>query len=218
MERHKDITIRKPEQLKKTRGRSIQKEIIDAWFELVKTILEDAGVLNNPDRLYNVDEYGFPLDPSRINVLCERNISHLYRIIGGRQRLNICISSNEFAAEMDDWWSPEHTVQCIKGWMDGTVFLDWFKNLFLKEIPPERPVVLVFDGHGSHISLEIVKTARENGVIILKLPPNTTHVLKPLDVGVYVPAKTSWEKVLIAFAGQNLGSALKKEKFPCLIK
>ena len=102
--------------------------------------------------------------------------------------------------------------------MDGTVFLDWFKNLFLKEIPPERPVVLVFDGHGSHISLEIVKTARENGVIILKLPPNTTHVLKPLDVGVYGPAKTSWEKVLIAFAGQNLGSALKKEKFPCLIK
>lgn len=71
-----------------------------------------------------------------------------------------------------------------KGWMDSATFLDWFKNHFVKNIPPARPVMLIFDGHASHVTLDLVNAAREENIILLKLPSNSTSMLQPLDVGV----------------------------------
>ena len=101
--------------------------------------------------------------------------------------------------------------------MDSVCFLDWFQKLFIPSISQERPVILIFDGHKSHISMPLIQSAVENQVIPLKLPPNSTHTLQPLDVGVYGPLKTAWEKILISFARQNLGAALTKETFPGLL-
>ena len=105
-----------------------------------------------------------------------------------------------------------------KGWMDTTSFHDWFTNFFIQLLPEGRPVVLIMDGHASHLSIGTIKAAVDNGMILLKLPSNSTHVLQPLDVGVYGPAKTEWEKILIKFAWQNLGIALSEKLFPMLLK
>lgn len=105
-----------------------------------------------------------------------------------------------------------------KGWIDSTCFLDWFENLFIPSITKERPVVLIFDGHKSHISVPLNMSAVKNNVILFKLPLNSTHKLQPLDVGVYGPLKTAWEKILISFAWQNLDTALTKDIFPSLFK
>lgn len=103
-----------------------------------------------------------------------------------------------------------------KGWMTKEAFKDWFINLFLKEVIQQRPLVLLFDGHVSHISYELVKIARDD-VYLMKLPPNTS-LLQPLDVGVYGPTKTAWDKILVNFTRKNLGKAATKEIFPSLIK
>ena len=44
-----------------------------------------------------------------------------------------------------------------EGWMTSHCFLDWFKNHFIATIPKERPALLLFDGHASHIILELVR-------------------------------------------------------------
>ena len=92
---------------------------------------------------------------------------------------------------------PEDTHYTVsdKGWMDSICFLD------------ERSVVLIFDGHKSHVSVPLIQAAVRNDVILLKLPPNSTNSLQPLDVGVYGPLKTAW-----------LGAALTKDAFPSLLK
>ena len=76
-----------------------------------------------------------------------------------------------------------------KGWMETTSFHDWFTNLFIPLLPEGRPVELIMDGHASHVSIATNKAAVDNGVILLKLSSNPTHVLQPLDVEVYGPAK-----------------------------
>ena len=50
--------------------------------------------------------------------------------------------------------------------------------------------------HHSHMSLELIREARDNKVVILCLPPNTTHLLQPLDVSVFAPLKKAWKKIL----------------------
>ena len=45
-------------------------------------------------------------------------------------------------------------------------------------------MLLIQDGHSSHITVGLIQLAKENDIRIMCLPSNTTHVLQPLDVGV----------------------------------
>ena len=85
------------------------------------------------------------------------------------------------------------------GWMEANNFMTWFVKLFLLTVDHllyTGPVLLFVDGHYSHVSLPLIRTAKEKGVHLYCLPPHTTHILQPLDVGVYGPIKNTWKKIL----------------------
>ncbi|KAF8230506.1 hypothetical protein L208DRAFT_1216996, partial [Tricholoma matsutake] len=48
------------------------------------------------------------------------------------------------------------------------------------------------DGHGLHETSEIICLAELHSIIILCLPPHTTHKLQPLDVGIFGPFQHAW--------------------------
>ena len=50
---------------------------------------------------------------------------------------------------------------------------------------PKRPVLLLYDGHASHISLELIDYAILHEVIVVCLPAHSSHLLQPLDVAVF---------------------------------
>lgn len=68
--------------------------------------------------------------------------------------------------------------------MDGELFVEWFRKVFIPNCGTGRPVILIMDNHDSHISLPVIRLARENDIILLGLPAHTTHILQPLDVKV----------------------------------
>ena len=78
-----------------------------------------------------------------------------------------------------------------KGWITQELYLKWF-HFFLASIPPTRPALLIEDGHTSHVSIEVIELARSNGVYLLCLPSHTSHILQPLDVGVFKSLKASF--------------------------
>ena len=59
-----------------------------------------------------------------------------------------------------------------------------------------RPLLLIFDGHLTHFSLEVIEKARREDITLLKLLPHVTDILQPLDVACFGPLKRMWEKVL----------------------
>ena len=61
------------------------------------------------------------------------------------------------------------------GWITQEVYMEWFQ-WFIKVFPPARSVLLIEDGHGSHISIEIIELARANEVYLLCLPAHTTAI------------------------------------------
>jgi len=53
----------------------------------------------------------------------------------------------------------------------------------------EKPSLLLLDNHSSHLSIEALELAKDNGVVLLSCPPHTSHRLQPLDRSVYGPFK-----------------------------
>ena len=88
---------------------------------------------------------------------------------------------------------PHTLFKCSEtGWINKDLYLEWFQ-FFLQNIPPTRPVLLLQDGHSSHISIELIELARQNDVHLLCFPAPTTHILQPLDVGVFKSFKENFK-------------------------
>ncbi|KAK3742330.1 hypothetical protein RRG08_028242 [Elysia crispata] len=105
-----------------------------------------------------------------------------------------------------------------KSWMESSQFLDWFRRTFLKNIQhvSNKPRVLIFDGHLSHISLPLIEEALANNVSLLRLPSHLTHLLQLLDTSVFPPVKSKWQSLLVKYARIHAGPVSKKH-FPGLI-
>ena len=103
------------------------------------------------------------------------------------------------------------------GWMEGANFIQWFERLFVPAVSTllaTGPVVLFVDGHHSHVTMELIKVARSRNIRLFCLPPHTTHILQPLDVGVYGPAKKAWKTILKDHKIKTLSEYVTKEEFP----
>ena len=49
--------------------------------------------------------------------------------------------------------------------------------------------MLILDGHGSHLTPEFDHTCTENNIIPVCMPPHSSHLLQPLDVGCFAVLK-----------------------------
>lgn len=94
--------------------------------------------------------------------------------------------------------------------------MEWFR-FFLKSIPPARPVLLIEDGHASHISMEVIELARANDVHLLCLPAHNTHILQPLDVGVFKSFKTWFSKACHKYLVKNPGRVITADIIASLV-
>jgi hypothetical protein len=102
--------------------------------------------------------------------------------------------------------------------MRSEVFFEYIANGFnswLNEQKVPRPVLLLIDGHRTHLTLELSQFCSENGIILYAPPPNTTHIMQPADVGVFKPLKTEWKKTLRYWQSkpENTNKVLTKRSF-----
>ena len=102
------------------------------------------------------------------------------------------------------------------GWINQEVYMEWFR-WFITVIPPARPVLLIEDGHDSHISIELIELARANDVHLLCLPAHTTHILQPLDIGVFKSFKTFFSKAFHKYLTKNPGRVITSDVIASLV-
>jgi hypothetical protein len=74
------------------------------------------------------------------------------------------------------------------GYINVDIFLQWFRSAQKQWFPGN--CLLMLDGHSSHSSLMSLNYRRESSIVILCLPPHTTHVLQPFDRLVFKPIYT----------------------------
>ena len=230
MKRHPKLTMRTSQALGVSRAISCTPLVLDKWFKDFEAFLREHNLLNCPSALYNCDESGFPLTAHTGKVLAPIGSKSVNKVCSGNKQQITTLACYNAAGDVVP---PFHIFpgECFKenplkdavpnsyfgrsdnGWMTASLFYGWLGNHFVKRIPPSRPVVLIVDGHGSHIDMEVSKLALENQVFLYCLPPHCTHCIQPCDVGPFKPLKSNWDKAVEEWEVVHLGEMLNKYQF-----
>lgn len=82
------------------------------------------------------------------------------------------------------------------GWTTDEIGLQWIRHFERhtrsKTIGSKR--LLVLDNHRSHTTLELRSFCENKDIILLWMPPHSSHILQPLDVLSFGPLKTAFSK------------------------
>ena len=72
-------------------------------------------------------------------------------------------------------------------------------------------------GHSSHISIELIELARQNDVHLLCFPAHTTHILQPLNVGVFKSFKANFSKAYHKYIISHPGRVITSDVIAALV-
>ncbi|XP_067930748.1 uncharacterized protein [Watersipora subatra] len=123
----------------------------------------------------------------------------------------------------DNWipksgdWPNKSYAASANGWMTSELFLNWFTKSFVPHVKGETPCLLIFDGHGSHVTVHLIKAAQMNGITIIKLLAHTSHILQPLNVACFRGLKAKWDQKLTVWQRLHVGSRPGKAEFAKLL-
>ena len=194
--RHPEISIKKPQKLSVTRAKSMNKQVIDEYFELLKSNLDELKV--QPNQIWNCDETNMQLEHTPKSVVGRKGSNLPGRVSNSKESVSVLGCGNAAGDIMSPMvivkgktkrslmsWktedAPPNTKWAFqsKSYMDQNLGVEWFQNVFLKECGPERPQLLIVDSHCSHEPLELLEIARKEKITLLSLPSHCTHHLQP---------------------------------------
>jgi len=208
-----EITIRKADILDRGRSRMANVTVMAKHFKLLDETLTKHGIKNKYNRIYNCDESGMALDRMTSKVIVQRKTKQAYaESKGSRDHITVhtCVSASghvippfiifekSFPSGPYSRTGPDGAVYAVSpnGYMDTELFFLWVKKQFIPEtahVP--KPILLILDGHGSHVHPDVIDLLVENKIVLYCLPPHTTNILQPLDVAIFKPLKTKFSKI-----------------------
>ena len=201
--------------------------IIKQWFKTVYEAIQEYGI--SEDDIWNFDETGFAMglcSTSKVITSIERSERPRRVIQGNREWVSIieCIGSRGCqippliilkGKEQQAVWYQEsnlpqewHIATSQNGWTTDKIGLHWLKEVFepySKQYSTGSKRLLILDGHSSHLSADFDDFCKKNAIICLCMPAHASHLLQPLDVGVFGPLKRAYGKLLedMMIAGNN---------------
>ncbi|KAF1994311.1 CENP-B protein, partial [Amniculicola lignicola CBS 123094] len=157
-----------------------------------------------PRDTYNMDETGYQIGvASNQYVYTQRGQQVFIPNANNRELVTLveCISTNgasitpivivKAQSVMEHWISNQLDNYLISvsdsGYTNDSLALDWLKHF--EKMTRRRQVgawrLLLVDGHGSHDTKQFAEFAEKYKIQLFALPPHTTYILQPLDVGCF---------------------------------
>ena len=100
------------------------------------------------------------------------------------------------------------------GWSNANLFQKFIEEHFTPYVNARRKtgehVLLIYDGHKSHVPIPVIRFAREHNIILFVLPAHTSHFLQPLDVGVFSPMKSHYNATCSRYLREHPGRVVTR--------
>lgn len=230
MKRWPNLTISKPQKLSMQRARCASKETLSNYFKELGTIMTKNNLHENPQKIYNMDEsalqsehtpgkivHDIVVKPQSVTSPRTSNVT----IIGAGNAIGNAVPPYYVfpGVRFDRSLLLEGTPagsdgQCSKtGWSNSDIFKTYLEKHFLKYVSHDisgTPLLILFDGHRSHVSLTLQDWAESKNIILFILPPHCSHILQPLDIGCFGPLKSCYNREAQLFMRRNPGLKITK--------
>lgn len=109
-----------------------------------------------------------------------------------------------------------------KGWTNEDLGISWLQKIFdhhTKQKAGRSHRLLLVDGHSSHVNLRFVNYCDQHRILLVILPPHSTHRLQPLDVGIFSPLAHAYSKEIDQLIQSSCGfTRVTKRSFWILFK
>lgn len=238
LKRHEaDVTRRRCQNIKSVRA-SVSAASVSNYFDnLEKSLMNPDGTVVPPCNIFNYDETNLSDNPGSKKCIFKRGVKYPERIMDSTKSSTSIMFCGSASGSMlpayvvykaDHLWNtwteggPKNVRynRSKSGWFDSTCFSDWFECVFVTQTKhlAGRKVILG-DNLSSHFTDVVLKLARDNNISFICLPPNSTHLLQPLDVAFYGPLKRMWRSILEDWKVKSAKKVktIKKENFPRLL-
>jgi len=229
MSRWPELKVLKPRGLEFQRAKATTVDCVSKYYRELGSILDKYSLKDRPERIYNVDEKGLSTSHTPPSVVsgCEFKPQavtsasrSLITVIGCGNALGHSIPpffvfpGVRMRPDLLEGGSPgaDGTVT-ESGWSNSIVFRRYLEQHLLKYLPersPENPVLVMYDGHKSHINLGLIDWAKTQHLILFILPAHTSHVLQPLDVGCFGPFERVYNAISHKFMREHCGQSITR--------
>lgn len=229
--RHPEVKRRRPDRADSGRL-NVSQEKVEEYFELLGSTIRSLGLENKPNQIFNCDETGFDgheVSKEKVIVVGKQhpyqkqvfnNLGHITLQLAvsgsGKYLPPMLIFSRCLPRDLDNVPQEWTVVASAKGYMDSDLFVNWLENVFVPHCGKERPVILIMDNLGAHLTPRAIDVAKANQVELLCLPAHSTHLLQPLDVRIFNVVKANLSKAASRVGFQS--SRITRAHMPSLIK
>ena len=231
MLRHPQLESARRKCIEAARIKDVSVERLTKWFEDLRQVIDEHGI--EPYNIYNMDESGFAIgDVEASQRIINAEIRQKFQAKPGRQEWVtavecICVDGSFvppliiFKGEkLSRQWIPASIhnnwrFDCnTKGWTSNEHGIQWLRSCFepaTREKADGKMRLLICDGHDSHITAVWIEHCMRNNIVLMVLPPHSSHLTQPLDVGVFGPLKTLMASALEPLISTELHRILKAE-------
>ncbi|XP_046550978.1 MFS-type transporter clz9-like isoform X1 [Haliotis rubra] len=212
----------------KKRDDAVTEETLRLYFSELTKLLAKYDLVDKPAHIWHVDESGISLDHNPPEVVARKGTMPHMVTAGHSPTTTVIAAVSAVGDTIPPYMiykgkrlSKQLTTGGLKGteyrtspsgWSNSILFLDFFKNHFLHHAT--RPCILLYDGHSTHVTADIIQTAKEENVHLFVLPPHTSHCL---DVSVFGPFKKSLSTEFHKFYHEHPNSTITREQLPQLV-
>jgi len=208
IQRHPLLSTALNKGIELSRMHDATKPVVEEWFRNLRNVIKEYNV--TPDNMYNMDESVFSLGTTEnMRVIVDVSAPMQLRVQPGRQEWItgiecICFDGTSLSPmiifkgeQLSQAWISMNVpaswkFSCNKkGWTSNAHGLEWLRTCFEPATRDKAGTgyrLLICDGHDSHIAGGFILHCINNKILVL-LPPHSSHILQPLDVGIFSPLK-----------------------------
>ena len=229
IKRHPHLTVVIGRRIESVRMDGATRETCSTWFDAYQKAIQDYGIEKKDE--YNMDESGHSIGTMEsTRIIIDSTLRTKHQAHPGRQEwisMVECICADGSilpplgifkGKNVLQNWIPKEVLGSwffsanTKGWTSNLHGLEWLKRVFepaTRAKADGKYRLLICDGHDSHISGSFIAHCLQNRIVLLILPPHTSHLLQPLDVAVFGPLK---KRLTAALSDLNQAQLVRIQK------